>query len=163
MRRLLSIVAGLIVGGVLVIGTSASAQAPTGTTITLRELDRGSTFRVIDQAPRSRSQRNPTFSMGDGLVFSNPLVNASNARIGTLYAVCTVVKAGGFSTVVALCQGTYRLGNGHIEVQVLARLSQRTVTGAVVGGTGAYANMRGTFASTSRANDDSDTTITLVP
>jgi hypothetical protein len=163
MRRLLFVVAGLVVGGVLGMGAAASAQAPTGTTITLRELDRGSTFRFIDQAPKTRSQRNPTFSMGDLLVFSNPLVNASNARIGTLYATCTTAKPGGFRSFVALCQGTYRLQNGHVDVQVLARLSQTTVTGAVVGGTGAYANMRGTFTSRMRANGDSDTTITLVP
>ena len=162
MRRLLFAVGGLVVG-VVAMGTSASAQAPTGTTITLRELDRGSTFRLVDQPPRSRSQRNPTLSMGDMLVFSNPLVNASNARIGRLYAACTIAKGGSFEAAVAVCQGTYRLGDGHIEVQVLARLGQTTVTGAVVGGTGAYANRRGTFSSRSRANGDSDTTITLAP
>jgi hypothetical protein len=163
MRRLLFVVAGLIVGAVVAMGTSASAQAPTATTITLRELDRGSTFRFVDQAPKSRSQRNPTFSTGDVLVFSNPLVNASNARIGSLYAMCTVAKSGTFRSVTALCQGTYRLGDGHIDVQLLARLSQTTVNGAVVGGTGAYANRRGTFSSRMRANGDSDTTITLAP
>jgi hypothetical protein len=162
MRKLLLLAAGLAVGGVVavIVGTGASAQGPAGTTITVRELNEGSKFRLIDHAPRSESERNPRFTLGDQLVFSNPLVNSSNTRVGTLYAVCTIVTPGTFQAAAAECSGTYRLQAGHIHVQTLTRFAGTTV-GAVTGGTGAYANQDGTFRSVTREDEDSDTTITL--
>ena len=163
MRKLLLLAAGLVVGGVVavIVGTGASAQAPAGTTITVKELNEGSKFRLIDHAPQSESERNPRFTLGDQLVFSNPLVNSSNTRVGTLYAVCTIVTPGTFQSAATECTGTYRLQAGHVNVQTLTRFASGVTVGSVTGGTGAYANQNGTFRSVTREDEDSDTTITL--
>jgi hypothetical protein len=150
-----------VIAAVTMLATSASAQAPAGTTITLRELDKGSKFVFIDQAPKSKSKKNPTFSMGDQSAFLNPLVDASGAKLGTLYATCTVMTPGGFAKVSLLCQGVYRLPTGELHAQAFVKFSQNTTIGAVTGGTGAYANARGTFTSVSDKNGNSDTTINL--
>jgi hypothetical protein len=163
MRRLLLAAVGVGVVGVLAFGPGASAQAPTGTTITFTELDEGSTFRFIDHTPRVRSENNPRFSMGDQIVFTNPLANASGARIGKLHATCTMTVGGRFSRAVAVCTGAYRLQAGQLQVQVLTKLTGETTVGSVVGGTGAYANARGTFRSVTRSDDNSDVTVTLAP
>lgn len=162
MRRLLLAVAGLGVVGAVALGAGASAQAPAGTTITVTELSEGSTFRIIDEPPRSRSQRNPRFSVGDRLIFTNPLDDAAGNRVGRLHAVCTVTRGGTFARAVVVCEGGYVLRNGALHVMVSTRLSGDTTNGSVVGGTGAYANARGTFTS-DNSEDDNRTTITLVP
>ncbi len=162
MRRLLLAVAGLGVVGWVALGAGASAQAPTGTTITVTELAEGSTFRIIDEPPRTRSQRNPRFSSGDRLIFTNPLADAGGNRVGRLHAVCTITRGGRFTTAVVVCEGGYVLRNGALHVMVVSRLSGDATNGSVVGGTGAYANARGTFTS-DNSEDDNRTTITLVP
>ena len=163
MRRILLAAVAVGVAVFLFVGPGASAQAPTGTTITFRELDQGSTFRFIDHAPRVTSERNPRFSMGDQLVFTNPLANTSGARIGKLHATCTMTVGGRFTNAVAVCTGAYRLQAGQLQLQVLTKLSGNTTVGSVVGGTGAYANARGTFRSVNDEDDNADVTVTLAP
>ena len=140
----------------------ASPHRTATTTITVTELAEGSTFRVIDEPPRTRSQRNPRFTSGDRLVFTNPLADAGGNRVGRLHAVCTITRGGRFTTAVVVCDGGHVLRKGALHVMVVSRLSGDTTDGSVVGGTGAYANARGTFTS-HNGEDDNRTTITLVP
>lgn len=104
--------------------------------ISLRELDKGSSFRFVDQAPRSaRRKGQPTrISAGDELLFSNPIVDAAGARAGSLRAVCTAPISSGFARASFNCIGVYRLAAGDIWVTATTGRSS-TTAGAIVGGT----------------------------
>lgn len=152
-----------LIGAALLV-PAASAQTPTTRTLTLRELDRGSTFAFVDNAPKSKRKRgDPAASLGDEIVFTNPIADAGGARIGRLAAHCAVVTAAprAFSATFE-CTVTASLRDGTLVVVALVVPSTSQTTGAVVGGTGAYAGARGTLVSKTKANGDSDDTITLL-
>lgn len=138
---------------------SGGAQAPTGQTIQF--VERGGTDKFVDVAPRS--SRAP--SAGDSFLFSTPLFNAANRRIGTLDAKCAFTK-GGNRTARGVCEGIFTLPDG--DLYGAAKLgNSNTTNGVITGGTRAYAGARGTFRSVdppSESNGDpSNTTITLLP
>lgn len=153
-----AVLTALATGGVLAV--SGGAQAPTGRTIQL--VEKPYTEKFIDVKPRARREFDA--SAGDAFVFSARLLDSANNRAGTLYARCDFIKGG--RRFGGVCTGVFALGDG--DLLLSARLSEAdTVTGAIVGGTGAYANARGTFTSVDRpgeaGGDPSDDTITLLP
>jgi allene oxide cyclase-like protein len=151
----------LVAGGLL--AAPAPAQAPATRTITLTELDKGSTFAYVDNPPRSKRRGEPSASLGDAIVFTNPLVDAAGTRVGRLYAHCTVVVAKPrVEKATFLCTLTLTLADGTLAVQGLVNPSVPTTTAAVIGGTGAYDGARGTAVSTQKPNGDSADTITLL-
>jgi allene oxide cyclase-like protein len=141
---------------VAVLESGASAQDPTTSTLTFKTLERGSTFtHVRNTKPRSRRANNT----GDLIVFTNPVADASRNVVGTLYADCTTTKgARNFLRSITTCAGVVELRDGTLTLQANSKPGVPTTIGAVTGGTGAYANARGTFV----AEDTSgDLTITL--
>ena len=144
---------------VLALGAAApaAAQAPTKT-ITFKETDKGSKFAFIDNPPRSKRHRP---SLGDTLVFSEPLVSSSGARRGTLRVTCTITGTSTKSTP-AICYGVFGLKEGNLDALVsTSNLDSNATTGSIIGGTGAYAGARGTFRSTSTKTGSNDT-VTLL-
>jgi hypothetical protein len=158
-RIALGVVALAATGCALALGSAASAQKPT--TVTFKELNKGSTFAFVDSAPMSKAKGEPTASLGDRIVFTNPLVDTSGKRIGRLYSHCTAVVAArsAFNAAFA-CEGVVVLGGGTMTVQTFLAHGGATVNGAVTGGTGAYANARGTLNSKPTKSGANDT-ITL--
>jgi hypothetical protein len=154
------IVGGLAVASValfMVAGSpdsEAQAQAPAATTITVKELEKGSTFKHV----RNTNTRNArSMALGDLIVFTNPLTDAAGARVGKLHANCTTtVGNASFLKGVMTCTAIMVLRDGSLMVQTNTSPGARTTTGAVVGGTGAYAGARGVLVSTG-----GDDTITL--
>ena len=146
MRRLAvaaGAVAVLAVGGAA-FAASSGAQAPGPQTLVLKEKE--GQFAFIDQKPRSKKGR---ASLGDEIVLSNPLFDAANKRVGDLQAVCTTVKAGREDKASYVCQGVAHLNTGDILLQahLKEQIGSVVVSGAITGGTGPYANARGTFTS----------------
>jgi hypothetical protein len=140
----------------LVLGSAASAQSTT--TLTFKELNKGSTFDFVDQAPLSKSKGEPSASAGDLIVFTNPLVNAGGKRIGRLYVHCTaVVAASRADRAPFACEGVVTLGGGTLSVQTFLAHAGATVHGTVTGGTGSYANARGTLHSNPTRTGADDT------
>jgi hypothetical protein len=145
-RRVLGLVTLAAAGCALVLGSSASAQGPT--TLAFKELNKGSTFAFVDQAPLSKAKGEPSASAGDLIVFTNPLTDATGKRIGRLYMHCAAVVAARRAADAAYaCEGVLVLGHGTLSVQTFLAHAGATVRGAVTGGTGAYANARGTLSS----------------
>jgi hypothetical protein len=139
-------------------GTGASAQSPAGRTISLTELEKGSTFKHVRNTRTKSSRAN---SLGDVIVFTNPLADASRQVVGKLHASCaTTVGSRNFLKSSMTCSGVLVLRDGTLTFQAAFKVSASTVTGAVTGGTGAYANARGTFVS-KEARGGSQDTITL--
>jgi hypothetical protein len=144
----------------LVLGSSASAQG--AKTLTFKELDKGSTFAFVDNAPTSKAKGEPAASIGDAIVFANPLTDGAGKHIGRLYVHCTAVVAAPQAKNAAFsCEGIMVVAGGTLSVQVFLPKAGAKVHGTVTGGTGAYANARGTLVSrpTKAGADD---TITLV-
>ncbi|MEA2396266.1 MAG: hypothetical protein QOJ82_4157 [Solirubrobacteraceae bacterium] len=160
-RALLALSAVLAASAVLAPG--ASAQAPAPITLTLKALDKGSTFAAVDLPPRApRSHGFPTrFSPGDMLVFSNPLRDSANQPFGHLRVTC-FTTVGGLKGARFSCLGVYGFPNGQVWATATTSPLSTVDTGVIIGGTGAYANMRGTFVST-HTKTGSDDTLTLIP
>jgi hypothetical protein len=137
----------------------ANASSAGATTITFQEPEKGSTFSFIDNPPKSkRKHGSPTISAGDVLVFQNPLT-VKGKRIGHLEATCTATKsASKFEEADFQCQGAYVFGNGTLTASALIG---KEVEGTITGGTGVYANARGTFKAVEKKHS-STVTITLV-
>jgi hypothetical protein len=142
-------------------GSSASAQAPT--TLSFKELSKGSTFAFVDNAPKSKAKGEPSASVGDVLVFTNPLVDAGGKRVGRLYVHCTAVVAARRANQATYgCEGAVGLRGGALTIQFLLGSSNidRTVTATVTGGSGVYANARGVIVSKT-TKTGADDTVTL--
>jgi hypothetical protein len=149
MRRLavaVGAVAVLAVGGVA-FAANSGAQAPGPQTLVLKEKE--GQFAFIDQKPFNKKGGPPRASLGDEIVLSNPLFDAADKRVGDLQAVCTTVKAGREDKASYVCEGVAHLNTG--DILLAARLKEQiggvVVSGAITGGTGPYANARGTFTS----------------
>ena len=142
----------------VVVLSSASAQAPTTRTMSFHELDKGSTFIHVRNTRTASQQSN---SQGDLIVFTNPVADASGTRIGKLHAQCvTTVGARDFRKSTITCTAVLHLRDGDLMGQFIASPADTTTTGAITGGTGAYANARGVIES-KHTQAGSDDTITL--
>jgi hypothetical protein len=137
----------------------ADAQAPAAaTTLTFKELEKGSTFK---QVRNTRTSNRRALSTGDLIIFTNPLVDAAGRRVGRLYATCTATLGNrDFRKATMTCTGVMTVRDGSLMVQVNTTPASSTSTGAVVGGTGAYAGARGVLVS-KNVRGGSDDTITL--
>jgi hypothetical protein len=143
------------VGALLATGSGASGQDPGSRTLTFTTAPRGSTFTHIRNTPGSPRRAN---TQGDVLAFRDLLLDASGARAGDLGASCITTRgARDFRKSVGVCTGIVALRDGTIALQAAMR-PNAPVTGAVTGGTGAYANARGVFTA-----GETQTTITLAP
>jgi hypothetical protein len=153
----LAILLGLL-AAVLVLRSSASAQDPGTRTLTLRETERGGTFTHIRNTKGAKRQSNLA---GDVLAFSNPVVDAAGKKIGRTSVSCvTTTGSRNFMKSALTCHGVTQLPDGSLTMQAILAPNDPETTGAVTGGTGAYANARGVFTSTEDASG-SQTTITL--
>ena len=131
------------------------------TTLTFKELTKGSTFAFVDNAPISKAKGEPSASAGDLIVFTNPLVDGGK-HVGRLYMHCTAVVAAPAANKAAFaCEGVVGLGGGTLTVQAFLPKAGATVHGTVTGGTGTYANARGTLVSRP-TKTGADDTISLV-
>ena len=147
-----------LAGTVVVLASGASAQDPATRTLTFKALDKGSTFTHVRNTKPKSERANST---GDVIVFTNPLADASGQVVGKLYADCTTTKgARNFLRSTLTCTAVMALRDGTLTAQANSKPGIPTTTGAVTGGTGAYASRRGVFVSKD-PSAGGDTTITL--
>jgi hypothetical protein len=168
-RRCLAAPAALaviVVGGLVAAG-SGSAQAPGARTLSLFETDTGSRFAFVDNAPKS-PVRNPEsrrfrFSLGDEIVFVNPLLDRrGGSPAGTLYGHATVVGGRTFANLLLQGQVTLALADGS-QIAAAGTFSPgKTARVSIVGGTGAYEGARGTVVS-EEVQGGSQDTLTILP
>jgi hypothetical protein len=96
------------------------------------------------------------------IVFTNPVVDAAGKRIGRTSVGCvTTTGSRNFMKSALTCHGVTELRDGSLMLQAIVGSNAPVTSGAVTGGTGAYANARGVFTST-EGRSGSQTTITLV-
>ncbi len=153
--------AGIAAG--VIAGSGASAQTAAGpTTIAFTEIEKAEPCCIADIPPKNRSRREPFMSPGDALVFSQVLRAAGGKNIGRIYAKCAAIVPGPLTRARYLCEGAYSFADGTLTISGLSSFSQTTMTGAITGGTGAYANARGTFTSKApKPGANTQTVVTL--
>jgi hypothetical protein len=162
LKKYLVMLAVAAVAVFAVVATSG-AQAPGPQTLVFKENSKGSKFTFVDAArPFAKNPNRPTPSQGDYFVFYSPLNDATGKRVGELDVKCTVMKKGKSRTgqgEVDLCDGVVGLGNGEIFLSArVVNEDSGNVRGAITGGTGAYANARGTLTSVGE-NNSTDTLV----
>jgi hypothetical protein len=144
-----------------------SAQTPGARTVSLFETNAGQRFAFVDNAPKSPvgnpESRRFRFSMGDKIVFANPLLDQRGGnRVGVLYGEGTVVRGRTFANIVLLGTVTFALSDGSQIAGAGTFTPGQTARVAVTGGTGAYEGARGTIVS-QEVQGGSQDTLTLLP
>jgi hypothetical protein len=163
--RFAALAAAAVVAAVVAVPVLADTS-PDGKTITFKELNKGSRFAYIDNAPKNPPHKAPKFSVGDQFVIGTALQDSTGAD-GDLRAVCTITKAApssngnSINTTHPICVGGFTLRDGTLFANVTDAGAKGT-HGAITGGTGAYAGARGTFDSVNTKTGANDT-ITLLP
>ena len=163
MSRRVAAFAVLVVVAAVVAIPVLSASGDVAQTISFKEVDKGSTFHYVDNAPMNPHNKKPVLSPGDVFVFTSPI---ADGKSGQLRAKCTTERKApasdtGFSKSEPICSGAFVLSDGTMFVSV-AEGGAKVTHGAITGGTGAYANARGTLTST-QTKSGSDDVVTLVP
>ena len=149
----------VLAAGALLLGSGASAQSPSTRTLSFKELERGATFVHIRNTKTKHERANLA---GDLLAFTNPLADSTGKVVGKLSMTCvTTTGARNFVKSVITCNGVLAVADGTLTVQANVDLRTPTTTGAITGGTGAYAGARGVVVS-EEAKGGSQDTITLV-
>jgi hypothetical protein len=120
-KRRCVVVLGGIAATAAVAVPNGSAQAPAATTLSFYEPDAQSTFKIIDNPPKTFGKRpgpRSRFTIGDRLTLSSALYDKRGGiRQGRLYADGTIVKGGTFNTAKLLATGTYVLNDGKPDLR----------------------------------------------
>jgi hypothetical protein len=165
MRRF-SLLIAIAVGAALVIGVAPASSLDEPEVIRLVDVEE--TFTPLDDVDFSETGLPPIggrFSSRDGLYRWEGTKRGT--RIGRLEGLCTWVDVeprGGF--VSALCTAVVFLPAGQIVLVAQLRFSEeegRTLVIPVVGGTGRYANARGTLTLRDLSSGNQAAVFRLVP
>jgi hypothetical protein len=163
MRRV-SLLIAIIAGAGLVIGVSPASGLDEPEVIRLIEVEE--TFTPLDGVDFSEEALPPIgarFTFKDGLY--RWAGTKRGTRIGRLEGLCTWVSAEARVAVSALCTAVAFLPAGKIVLVAHVRFSEETTTFVipVVGGTGRYANARGTVMLRDLPSGTSAAVFRLVP
>jgi len=158
------VAAALALVATLVFVSSAGAIAPVQ--ITLKEPTKGSTVTFIDNAPTAKKVHGfPTkISPGDEVVLTNQLIE-NGEMVGKLRSRCTATDpAGGsgenvFTNAHFICEGVYNINGSSLYAN--GQVLKGGTRGVITGGTGSFANSRGTFVTKVEKGGETST-ITLV-
>jgi hypothetical protein len=139
-----------VVLGFSVLALFASPASALGepTTITFKELEKGATFHFLDNPPEATLNHGVvSISPGDELLSTNPL-SMEGRIVGKIRVICTATRAGNTRNVNSAgfnCSGIARIPGGTLILEGEGR--EGPTEGAITGGTGIYAGVRGTFIS----------------
>jgi hypothetical protein len=148
MRRTLSVpVAFALVGtAALVLAAPSTGHGEHGQREwTMHLVSKYVSSKLFDTPPLS----NKVVTPGDSYVLVRSLFDKSgHNRVGSLHVSCTITSGG--RNPWFLCSVTYALAGGHITGNALFRNSDKQVTIAITGGTGAYEGVLGSGTETLR-------------
>ncbi len=155
MRRSLAF-GGVVVAILLVAALAASASSPrVRSPIRFKVIEHETSDTGVDTDGSGGSAD----SAGDLLTFHNKIYDATNSHlIGRDLGVCTLVVPGSSY----YCSWNTFLPGGQLSVQGLFSFTRAT-TLAITGGTGGYANARGTMVLRGQPNGNFDFVFTVLP
>jgi hypothetical protein len=137
---------------------ATSKTTHSGKTQTLRLVMKEVGGNYVDNTPRQGFEAPPL--IGDQFTFAADLFTRAGKRAGSFGATCIFTKGGVRGMTV--CHGMYSLKGG--QIMGMAKGTETNTTEiAILGGTGAYANVVGTATEVSRGeNSPTDVTIRLI-
>lgn len=135
-----------LIAAYLVLGSGASAEGPAATTLSFKELEKGSTFTHVRNTEAASQRSN---LQGDLIVFTNRVADPSGAVVGKLSVGCVTTTGAreDFRKSVLTCNGVLMLPGGSLTIAANTSPGKSTTTGAITGGTGTYANATGVYVS----------------
>ena len=143
---------------------AAAPAAAQSQTLTVKETARGGTSDVVDHPPKSpKRRRGPAPLQGRHPRHHEPAARHVQPADRDVRASCAITKAGGFDKAAADCLGVFQMKAGKLYVTLPLDFASSTSHGTVLGGTGAYAGLRGTWTSVQHRNGSSTDTFTLAP
>jgi hypothetical protein len=125
--------AGLVAGGVVAVTAGGQGSGPPTGTLNLTITTNDKAGRFVDLPPRSHKATSP----GDEYFAGGTVTGDAK---GTVVFGVTFLN-----TKTPVLQGVVSLTNGKIFVEEVTSEATKTVRGAIVGGTGAYAGARGDY------------------
>jgi hypothetical protein len=137
----LSAALAVVVVGIAVVSSNAQPPGPPTGTLDLVQRGRESTFKFVDNPPRSGDPARP--SPGDLAIIAGTLRDTSNRRAGTLHVVFMRLK-GRRKNIVDQVTATFDLKGGQIVMGGVSDGGRVDVV-AITGGTGSYAGARGSM------------------
>src|SRR5579862_4131715 len=112
-------------------------------------------FHIVNDTPPKITGPNSPFSAGDSFVFTSELRTPGGKHAGWLDASCVAITGG--AKAVTECTGAFRLAGGELILSASPSQSNGPTDIAILGGTGAYAGVRGQVhsveVSDTRSND----------
>lgn len=157
MKRLMSIVGAIVVGGALVASVQASGSGPEATTSKRQTIVVDSvtqTTDFVDNPPQQGPSAAP--SPGDEIIATDKLVSKGK-QVGTDQVIFTITRQPRSQASVTLF-----LPRGHLVGTDAFDFSKRVQRFAVTGGTRAYRNVRGDATITQLNDTTSRLTIHLI-
>jgi allene oxide cyclase-like protein len=150
---LVAVVAALL-GTVTLVSSASAASGPSRKTIHVIQSE-SAVFTNVDVGPTGDSP-------GDYVVITGALLKpATNTEVGSVVAVCTLVKV--TPTFPSQCVATASLSEGDIAAQgIFESVTGKANVLAVTGGTGAYRAARGTATGTILENGATDIIFRLI-
>jgi hypothetical protein len=140
------------------VGVAKGSQPSASSVTTFHLVEVDQSFHFVDNPQLGGVQAPP--SQGDAFVFVSKLVTKSGKRARTLYASCTAVTGGKDS--VSQCLGNFALAGGELIASATVREDNNAPTSiAILGGTKAYAEMRGVVLSVPQGKDSNRTNDTF--
>jgi hypothetical protein len=112
-------------------------------TLTFTEVDKRSHFTPIGDATPAHDPP------GTGFALSIPLQDSSKETVGEINAVCIATKPSPEPVLHGTCSGTADVPEGQLALTQGGTIGDNTsgAPGAIVGGTGKYEGVTGTFTS----------------
>ena len=162
MKRVATLATAAVAATVIaaILTTGGAAQGPGERTFKIIE-GAGGTFKFVDNPPKAKNPQNPRLSVGDAFVFTTPLFNEANKRIGNLHVYCAVTRGGPNRRAASQCNGTFALRDGTLAASAVLEGEDAKI--AVVGGTGAYEGARGSITDKDLPRDRTEDTVHLLP
>jgi hypothetical protein len=134
--------------------TSSSSAA---TTMHLIEVQ--GAFHLVTDTPPKLTGPNQPFSPGDSFVFTSELRTPSGKHAGWLDASCIAITGG--KSGVTSCEGVFRLAGGQLILAAAPPQTDGPTDIAIIGGTGAYAGVRGQVHSVTTSSTRNRDTVTF--
>lgn len=125
----------------------------------------GGDFGFADNPPKTQlgPEGPKKLSSGDQLTFSSEFLDRRERDVGELNVSCSITRPGGFDKSRQQCTGTATLPKGLLTLARGGRVfGGGDTSGAVVGGTGAYAGATGDFTEAEQKSGKTDYTFRIV-
>jgi hypothetical protein len=141
------------------VGLAKSSPATSSSVTTMHLVEVQGAFHIVNDTPPKLTGDHSPFSAGDSFVFTSELRTKSGKHAGWLDGSCVAITGG--KKAVTSCEGVFRLAGGELILAATPPQSDGPTDIAIIGGTGAYAGVRGQVHSVTVSDTRNADTLTF--